>query len=665
MKKLIFAIITTLTLLLSTQHKAHAQLNKYYFLYYAREYLVDNRYRETIDILNKLLKTDTTVYEAYFFRGVAKYNLDDMLGAEADFTRAIDKNPVYTLAYQYRAITRSRLGNYDDALGDYAEALELRPDQPGPYYSRGVTYFLSQQFDKAVSDFTNFIRLEPKVADAYINRGTSYLFLKDTVAARADFNRAISVNRYGTDGYLRRGMLYMSEKQNAEAIADFNTAIGMDSLNSLPYFYRAITKSNSNDLMGAIRDFDKAIAIEPENSLPYFNRAILRSQIGDFNRALEDYNRVATYNPNNVLVFYNRAALNTQLGDIKSAIADYSRAIELYPDFANAYINRSNLRTLLRDEKGAKSDMAIAQRKIADYRSKLTDSTFSAYADTSRQFNRLLSLDVDFGNKEFDNLMGGEKVDITLKPLYRMAASDIDTVDTFDPYAYRSANIDKFVSDIDLLTVNLRNQLKDLPADSISKIDKRIEEAMRQSQTDRWQDFYARALTQSMLKQYTNSINYYNRAIELNPQSALLYMNRGTTRSEMIDFISSIDNSYQNIVIDSDPANRLVKSHKRNYNYDEAIADLDKAIRLAPDFAHLYFNRANLYCQSGRMPEAIIDYTRAIELYPYFAEAYYNRGLVQIYLKDTRKGCIDVSTAGELGLQDAYTVMKKYCLNAK
>ena len=54
------------------------------------------------------------------------------------------------------------------------------------------------------------------------------------------------------------------------------------------------------------------------------------------------------------------------------------------------------------------------------------------------------------------------------------------------------------------------------------------------------------------------------------------------------------------------------------------------------------------------------DYTKAIELNPSFAEAYYNRGLVQIFLKDTRKGCLDMSKAGELGLQDAYRVLKLY-----
>jgi hypothetical protein len=42
-------------------------------------------------------------------------------------------------------------------------------------------------------------------------------------------------------------------------------------------------------------------------------------------------------------------------------------------------------------------------------------------------------------------------------------------------------------------------------------------------------------------------------------------------------------------------------------------------------------------------------------------EAYYNRGLVHIYLQDREKGCLDMSKAGELGITDAYSVIKKYC----
>jgi tetratricopeptide (TPR) repeat protein len=114
------------------------------------------------------------------------------------------------------------------------------------------------------------------------------------------------------------------------------------------------------------------------------------------------------------------------------------------------------------------------------------------------------------------------------------------------------------------------------------------------------------------------------------------------------------------MTIESDPEYRMQGSSNRIYNYDEAIADLNSAAKLSPDFAYIYYNRAGLHVMSNRLPEAFDDYTRAIELNPHFAEAYYNRGLVQIYMRDTRKGYLDISKAGELGITSAYDLINRY-----
>jgi len=88
---------------------------------------------------------------------------------------------------------------------------------------------------------------------------------------------------------------------------------------------------------------------------------------------------------------------------------------------------------------------------------------------------------------------------------------------------------------------------------------------------------------------------------------------------------------------------------------------MKRATELSPEFPYTYYNLGNLYCLSNDLPESILQYTKALELYPYIGEAYYNRGLVLIYLKDKEKGCIDLSKAGELGISEAYNVIKKYC----
>lgn len=654
MRKILLTIV-----LLAAGITVHAQLNKAYFYFRGREFLLEDKYREAIRTLNVLLRVDSTVYEGYFLRGIAKYNLDDLIGAEADFTEAIRKNPVFTTAYQYRAITRSLLGNYDDALRDFAEAIDLRPDLPGAYFSRGVTLFLSQQFEKAIADFDAFIYHEPRVADAYLNRGTCYLMLKDTVRAYEDYDRAIRTNNLSPDGYLRRGTLHLARKEYARAFEDFNTAIRLDSLSLPAYFNRAIANAQTRKPMEAITDFGRVLEIDSTNSLTYFNRAILRSQVGDYNKALEDYGKVAFYSPNNVLVYYNRGHLNAQLGFIEDAIRDYSRAIELYPDFANAYLSRAEMKYLLNDRRGYEQDKRTAEKKIAEYRSKLTDSAFSVYADTSRQFNKLLAFDADFGNKEFENVQGSQKLDITLMPLFKLTAMLPDT--SFverNRQGYRRDDMDRFLAEVGRGShLRLTPRLSDIPSDSAIVLDRAY--GRRLEGSPRWTDYFMKGVTQNMLRQYTNAMNNYNKAIALDPDNPFLYLNRSTAQSEMVDFISSIDNNTQRIVINLDPVNQL-KGNTRIYNYDAAIADLDRAISLAPDFAHLYYNRGNLRCLSGNMAGAIEDYTRAIELYPALAEAYYNRGLVQLYLKDTRKGCLDISKAGELGIEQAYAVLKKY-----
>ena len=657
MRKYILGIALAAALMCGT--KSYAQYNREYFFWVGRSCMMNNDYQEAIRTLNTLLRFDENAFEGYFLRGIAKYNLDDLLGAGADFSTAIRLNPVYTQAYTYRAITRSRLGNYDDALQDFREAIELRPDLPGPYYSRGVTRLLNQQFKEAIEDFDKFIRQENKVADAFICRGLSYLHLKDTTRAYENFNTAIRTNRENPNGYNRRGSLHLQQEQYKEAEADFNKAISCDSTYLLSYFNRALVYNATNRPMQALADFDKVIQLDSTNSLTYFNRAMLRTQIGDYNRALEDYDKVALYSPNNVLVYYNRAGVYAQLGEIEQAVADYTSAIKLYPDFANAYIYRGRLREYLNDPQGAKSDRAIAQQKIAEYRSRLSDSTYSIYADTTQRFDRLLSFDSKFAGGSFDRITGhnGGREEMRLLPLFKFTLMRADSLPAVKPYHLQRVEDFRKRIDNEYLTLSCRES--NIPADSLVLLDKQYVQELNASNPS-WTVLFERGVTQSLIKQYTNSVNTYSSAIELNPSNPFLYLNRSTTRAEMIDFISSIDNSYQRITIDSDPANRLNNNSKRTYSYDEAVADLNKAVKLFPDFAHAYYNRANLLALSGSLPEAYEDYSKAIELNPAFAEAYYNRGIIQIFMKDTRKGCLDISKAGELGILEAYEVLKRY-----
>ena len=674
--------LAIMTILLSAALVCRAQYDKDVFSFRGRVALQDGKYAKAIENFNILARLDTTDYWTFFFRGIAKYNLGDLRGAQQDFETSIRLDPVFTNGYHYRAITLSRFGKYDEALADLEKAISLRPGFTGLYYSRGVTYFLAQRFEDAVKDFDRYIRKEPKDPSAFLNRGASYLFLGDTTKAFNDYNKAIKLDRFEPEGFVRRGRLYASQGKYDKAIADMDKAIALDTTNTFAYFNRALMHYDQQDYNAAMRDLNRVLADEPGNALTLYNRSLIYAQVGAFEPALMDMDRVININPKNVLAYYNRASYFIEMGRWEDALEDYDKAIELYPDFAKAYMNRSYVKNMLGMMRESKADWQTAQRKVAEYRAKNSQAEGS-FADTTRKYSSLLSLDADFAKKDFDNeLLQHRDVDIRLKPLYkfRLAAQREDA-----NYAlrnrYENSLMARFVQDSAVpmiisntdtipgfvLTGRLENILKGDSAYGPGRSN------LPESEVS-----FIKGLYELQNKQYTQALHYFDLAVQQAPDDvaksfyanyyrAFYNMNRGVLRAEMIDFIASIQNNVQTLTMDDKGAIRARVSDQvsHTYDYSDAIADMEAAAELVPDFPYFYYNLGNLYCLSSQLVQSLENYDKAIRAWPQMGDAYFNRGLVLIYLKDREKGCIDLSKAGELGVADAYGVISKYCEDEK
>ena len=636
---------------------AGAQVNKQYFVWVGRDMVMDSRYREAIETLNILLRADPDAYEGYFWRGIAKYHLDDLLGAERDFTLTLAKNPVYTNAYQFRALTRSRLGNYDDAMKDFDEAIELRPDYPAPYYSRGVTNILTGRYREAVDDFNMYMRFNQRDADAYANRGTAYLHLQDTVAAYEDFGRAIRTNREYPRGYLERGSLYMEQGRYDEALADFDTAVRCDTSYIPAYFSRAMAYYRKHNLQAALADFDRVLELDPTSSVTYFNRALVRTETGDYNRALEDYDQVAAYSPGNVIVYYNRAGLRFRLGELqgrwKTTTAP-SNSIPTSPTPTSAGL-RSNTCSVTAKAPNGTAVSPNAKSPNTGHGSK-GKAKSPLPTPPGNSTNCCRSTRASDGPVR--NTATGTKERITLRPSYGFTLrSDAEPGRGLILHP-GEAEAEEFIASLGDASVVFGCEGSDMAAAALVRKDEAVSADIA-ANGSRWQAYFMRGMTQALLKQYTNAVGALSTAITLSPRNPFLYIARSAVQAEMTDFISSMDNGYSRISPESDRSARM-RDAARTYDYDEAISDLNKAAKLNPNLPCIYYNRGNLFALSGRFPEAFEEYSHAIALDPGLAEAYFNRGLVQIYMKDTRKGLLDISKAGELGIGEAYDLLRLY-----
>ena len=667
MHKVLKFLAVLMLLVTAALQDLHAQYDKDMFMMRGRQALSDGKYALAIENFNVLSQLDTADYWTFFFRGIAKYNLGDLRGAKTDFDRSVRLNPVFTNGYHYRGITESRFGNYDEALNDLQKAIDLRPGYEGLYFSRGVTYFLAQQFDKAIKDFDRYIRREPKDPSAYLNRGASYLFLGDTLKAVNDYNKAIKLDRFDPEGYVRRGRLYASQGEHDLAIEDMNKAIELDTTNTFAYFNRALMYYEQEKYQQAMTDLNRVLVDEPGNALTLYNRGLISAQLGAYEDALSDMDRVLNINPENVLAYFNRASIFIEMGQYQNALEDYDRAIELYPDFAKAYMNRSYVNNLMGRYKASKSDYDTAQKKVAEYRAKNV-SDAGSFADTTKKYSSLLSLDAEFAKKDFnDELLQHRDIDIRLRSFYKFVLTgDKDNTSYALNRRYENPLVARFENSV---PVGL-----DVMNDEVALTDAQLAqvEAAGWSEPVTPEKLFLRALYDSNGKQFNSAMNYYTQAIEKAEDeaagydalySAFYHMNRGVLRAEMIEFISSIENNVQVLAMD-DSGNtraRVRDQVVRQYDYTDAIEDMKRVAELVPNLPYAYFNLGNLYCLSSEHINSIENYTKAISLYPYMGDAYFNRGLVLIYLKDKEKGCIDLSRAGELGVQDAYGVIKKYC----
>ena len=152
------------------------------------------------------------------------------------------------------------------------------------------------------------------------------------------------------------------------------------------------------------------------------------------------------------------------------------------------------------------------------------------------------------------------------------------------------------------------------------------------------------------------AIASYNRAIELDPDDAFAYNNRGVVYSNKEEYEKAIADYNRAIELDSDFAcvynNRgVVYSNKEEY--EKAIADYNRAIELDSDFAGAYYNRGNAYYNKEEYEKAFADYNRAIELDRDFSESYHNRGFAYNYLEEYEKAIADYNRALELDPDDA------------
>ena len=244
-------------------------------------------------ILNEAISLDSLNPEAFYFRGIAHYKLENYDSALNDFNRAEFLDPSLHLVPVYKGFAFRQLLNYDSALYQFNKYIQRNPQDTTAYalVLRGKMRTRMGDFDGAISDFERAVNLDPVKESYYYYKFLALFNSKKFENALIEINKAIDLNPQFYGYYLFKGNTYHEMNKHPEAVVQYSMAIDLNDTNGDLYFHRGLSYFDAKKYLKAIEDFDTAIAYNEAEGAYFFQRGHAFMAIGKKFEACQDWYR--------------------------------------------------------------------------------------------------------------------------------------------------------------------------------------------------------------------------------------------------------------------------------------------------------------------------------------------------------------------------------------
>ena len=225
------------------------------------------KYDEAINkgIAAKSPALDETISKASYGKGLVKKNQKKLKEAIDAFSQAAQYTPSYYLAYYARGNAYGDINEINLAIKDYQEAIELNNSYHPAYFNLG-TIFLKQSGSQ---------------------KGRSQTQLLDK--AEAAFRDAVRINPKYYQALTYLGRVLTEKKRAVEAITPLNQSIKIRRNYSLAYHYLAVAYNQLNDPNSAIMNAETCLKYRRNFSPAYIEMGDAYLKKGNESKAIEAY----------------------------------------------------------------------------------------------------------------------------------------------------------------------------------------------------------------------------------------------------------------------------------------------------------------------------------------------------------------------------------------
>jgi tetratricopeptide (TPR) repeat protein/predicted Ser/Thr protein kinase len=533
-------------------------------------------------------------------------------------------------------LSRARLLRRDvkGASDLLVQAIGLAPHDFSLLYEGASTLTYAGRLKEALEYADRAIQIWPEHYRMHVKHGNILAETGDSELAMRDFEHAIALDPHHPEPYLSAGGLRLDQDRPAEALRLYQDGIKFapDDVNLLEGRAAALSALGRNE--DAEADMDRVLTARTDAE-SYSNRGVIRSRRGRAREALEDFERALRMEPENANVLFSLGSHLSRQEKDEEALQHFRRSLELGRDHRDTHFAIGDALFHLN-----RYDEALSHLELALKQGREHADTFLRLGQTLLRLKRY-SEALPFLESALKRGRNDAPVHRALGAVFFNLERYPDALPEFQESVRREPGSADDVWGL---------------ADTLGKL-RRFGEAEAEYskgialKKDNPLAYSGRAVCRCELGRLDEGLRDYEEALRLKPEDSGFFREVALihyTRKKYPEALEYVEKSIAAGRNDSDIFSlhgETLRHLERPVSAEEAF---DRAIQLKKDDPILHFYRCRVRYSNKKRDAALADLEEALRINPEFAPAIGQRGMIRVWEKMFKEAVDDLKRAMSL-----------------
>lgn len=263
-----------------------------------RDQINNHEYHTAISTFSTIHSLDSSNIESSYLRGMCFYKTCQYKSAISDLLKVVSSEPCYNkFAYYILALCFEKINDVVTAVRHISKGLYQFPKFCKGYILRGNLYNQQQKYEKALSDFRKALSLNIEEGSALLGMADSLEKIGDFATAYKVLTQATTFPAVAAEALLRRARLLTSQGKHAQAMNDYNMVLERFPDNSEAYFHKGKSLLEESKYSDAVLCFEQSIKYDQSNTLfakAVYHLGYIKIKEKDFYGAIHQFDRCSS-----------------------------------------------------------------------------------------------------------------------------------------------------------------------------------------------------------------------------------------------------------------------------------------------------------------------------------------------------------------------------------